>query len=1097
VQNYEDTRAQFEAFIDHWDNYPTPSTGTDYWQLNKGWPTMLWDLYNYDYDEAGSYFGAKEANQDLHVLYALDTGQVTIDNLTGVTQPGLTVESRVYNLSGKVLDEQRTSRQLALAPQQVINGVLAPRVPATTTPPASAQTYFVELILRQHGAVVDRNVYWLSTQRDVIDWTTTEGNPQANNGARLSQYANMTALQTLRSEPVQVSAATARARGGLLATSVTITNPSSNRAVAFFLRADVRRGNADGTAQRGDNEVLPITWTDNDITLWPGESETLTASYRPSLLRGAAPVVSVYGWNVPDATFAAPQTPAAAAAERAAAAAPHLQHFGAADGTPLVRGSARPGTGQPVTLHPAAGTAAQPAAGVTAAAAAAAWTITSVAHSPDTTPSTSFTQGDTADTYTLTVTNSGHAATDGKTPVTLTDIVDPFLNFVSAAGSGWTCDSSNNPTITCAETGGPGGAPAVLQPGQSYPPVTVTVAVPLGTGFGNQDSDNGLHVTNAVLVTGGAPANPSASLASPTPIVGVPDLTADDAIDGAFRQGDTGDRYEITVLNVGGAATNGSATTPITATVRRPAGETIQALYGSGWTCNLGAITAPQAEPAHTCYRSDVLAGENGEDPPITVVVSVANNAPAMGTETVTVSGGGDVGGPGFVKAATAIGQAADLNAASSHSGNFTQGDKADHYTLTVSNVDGPNAPDTGGPSLGLVSLADTLPWGLTATAMSGTGWTCDVSAVTCYRSDALAAGSSYPPVTLTVSVATDAPASVTNSVTVSGGGMTYGADSSTSAGGQTGTDPTTITQTGPAGTPPPPPAPPALTVTSTHSGGFTQSDTADAYSLRVSDGPSGGPASGMITVTDTLPAGLTPVEMTGAGWTCSLAAQTLPPTSASPHNPVTNTYAPQPACFRFGTLAPGRSYPPITLEVAVADDTQPSVTNTVAVSGGGASGISTGTDPTTVGQLPALAVSSYPSAGGVPFAPFTAGGSGDVYNVTVANDGYAPTTGPVTFTAALPAGLTPVSISAPPGWHCMVPAATCVTGGVTLAAGEQEQIVIRVAVAADAPVSVQALLQASGGGEIPPAGLDTGNDYSTVSNGGEFTDPTYVMPHG
>ena len=316
VQNYEDTRAQFEAYIDHWANAPTPSTGTVYWQLNKGWPTLLWDLYNYDYDEAGSYFGAKKANEDLHVLYAYDTGQVTIDNLTGARQQGLSVQSKVYGVDGTVLDDQSTSQSLSLAPQQVSNGVLTPQVPAATTPPAPAKAYFVELILRQHGAVVDRNVYWLSTQPDVIDWTSTEGNPQANNGAPLSQYADMTALQNLPSEPVQVAADTAAqpGRGGKVVTSVTITNPSSNSAVAFFLRADVRRGNSDGTAQSGDNEVLPITWSDNDITLWPGESQTLTATYRSSLLHGAAPVVSVDGWNVPDATFAAPQSAAAVAA---------------------------------------------------------------------------------------------------------------------------------------------------------------------------------------------------------------------------------------------------------------------------------------------------------------------------------------------------------------------------------------------------------------------------------------------------------------------------------------------------------------------------------------------------------------------------------------------------------------------------------------------------------------------------------------------------------------------------------------------------------------------------------------------------------------
>ena len=82
-------------------------------------------------------------------------------------------------------------------------------------------------------------------------------------------------------------------------TDVTITNTSTRPTVAFFVRADVRRGSASGLPAPGDNEVLPIMWADNDITLWPGESETLRATYRRTQLGGAAPVVSVSGWNVP------------------------------------------------------------------------------------------------------------------------------------------------------------------------------------------------------------------------------------------------------------------------------------------------------------------------------------------------------------------------------------------------------------------------------------------------------------------------------------------------------------------------------------------------------------------------------------------------------------------------------------------------------------------------------------------------------------------------------------------------------------------------------------------------------------------------------
>jgi exo-1,4-beta-D-glucosaminidase len=80
---------------------------------------------------------------------------------------------------------------------------------------------------------------------------------------------------------------------------VRITNTSSRPTVAFFLRADVRRGSQSGTPTPGDNEVLPIFWSDNDVTLWPGESETLRATYRRADLHGASPVVSVSAQNSP------------------------------------------------------------------------------------------------------------------------------------------------------------------------------------------------------------------------------------------------------------------------------------------------------------------------------------------------------------------------------------------------------------------------------------------------------------------------------------------------------------------------------------------------------------------------------------------------------------------------------------------------------------------------------------------------------------------------------------------------------------------------------------------------------------------------------
>jgi exo-1,4-beta-D-glucosaminidase len=304
VQNYENTRAQFEAFIDHAHHAPTPATGTIYWQLNKGWPSLLWNLYGGDGDQPGSYFGAQQANQRLHALYALDTGEVTLDNLGGTAQSGLSVESRVYSLTGKLLDDQRASG-LSLASQQVRTGVLRPRVPAVTAPPARARAYFVELLLRQGSSLVDRNVYWLSTQRDIVNWKASLGNPQAT----MTRYANLRALSTLPRARVSVTARTARPPGPAgvnLAPTVTITNTSPGRTVAFFLRADVRRGTARGTVINGDNELQSSIWAGNDITLWPGESQTLTVTYDAADLHGATPVISVSGWNVPRLDIAAP-----------------------------------------------------------------------------------------------------------------------------------------------------------------------------------------------------------------------------------------------------------------------------------------------------------------------------------------------------------------------------------------------------------------------------------------------------------------------------------------------------------------------------------------------------------------------------------------------------------------------------------------------------------------------------------------------------------------------------------------------------------------------------------------------------------------------
>jgi uncharacterized repeat protein (TIGR01451 family) len=145
----------------------------------------------------------------------------------------------------------------------------------------------------------------------------------------------------------------------------------------------------------------------------------------------------------------------------------------------------------------------------------------------------------------------------------------------------------------------------------------------------------------------------------------------------------------------------------------------------------------------------------------------VANNASSTVTNSVSVSGGGQTNtGNDTATDPTTVTQLPDLTIAKSHAGNFTQGQTGASYSITVTN-------SGFAATSGVVTVTDTLPSGLTATAISGTGWSCVLGTLTCTRSDALGSGSIYPVITLTVNVALNAAPSVTNSVAVSGGGET------------------------------------------------------------------------------------------------------------------------------------------------------------------------------------------------------------------------------------------------------------------------------------------------------------------------------------
>jgi hypothetical protein len=75
-----------------------------------------------------------------------------------------------------------------------------------------------------------------------------------------------------------------------------------------------------------------------------------------------------------------------------------------------------------------------------------------------------------------------------------------------------------------------------------------------------------------------------------------------------------------------------------------------------------------------------------------------------------------------------------DLTLAKMHSGSFTQGQIGTTYEITVSKVG-------TAITMGSTTVTDTLPIGLTATVVNGSGWNCRLGTLSCSPSDSLPAG--------------------------------------------------------------------------------------------------------------------------------------------------------------------------------------------------------------------------------------------------------------------------------------------------------------------------------------------------------------------
>ncbi|MFE2535543.1 sugar-binding domain-containing protein [Streptomyces sp. NPDC059371] len=285
LAQYEAVRAQFEAYGRNATDATKPSTGVVHWMLNSGWTSLHWQLMDRYLDQGGAYFGAKKANEPLHVQYSYDDRSVVVVNNRHTPASGLTARVTLFDPDG-------TQRYDRTATGLTVRGDGA-RVTALTLPSSVkglATTYLARLVLRDAGGrEIGRNVYWLSTRPDTLDWANTDWYHTPT-----TSYADLKGLGSMAKVPVSASVSTSPGADGTSTTKVTLRNDGTGTTPSLLTDAHL--------VGAGGRPVLPVRWSDNEVSLWPGESVTLTATFRTADLHGAVPGVRVSGWNTTERT---------------------------------------------------------------------------------------------------------------------------------------------------------------------------------------------------------------------------------------------------------------------------------------------------------------------------------------------------------------------------------------------------------------------------------------------------------------------------------------------------------------------------------------------------------------------------------------------------------------------------------------------------------------------------------------------------------------------------------------------------------------------------------------------------------------------------
>ena len=228
--NYDQYRSFMEGRASRmWEWY----TGILIWKTQNPWTSLRGQMYDWFLDVNASLYGTRKGCEPLHPQYNLDSRQVEIVNITPRSH-SLSLTARLYRPDGSVCWEQTES--VAIGSNSV------KRLFSVPSPEGVEGVYFLKLIMYENGKEITDNIYWLTTRPK--DYSGLDSLPRVT--------PNVTV--TVRADGAGHTAKVRlRATGG----------------ISFFNRIKVFDK---ATGER----VLPVHYSDNYVTLMPGDEREIT-----------------------------------------------------------------------------------------------------------------------------------------------------------------------------------------------------------------------------------------------------------------------------------------------------------------------------------------------------------------------------------------------------------------------------------------------------------------------------------------------------------------------------------------------------------------------------------------------------------------------------------------------------------------------------------------------------------------------------------------------------------------------------------------------------------------------------------------------------